>query len=120
MMGEAPELLRGTVDEGEARVLGANVSLREGDLGAGGLELGRHALAALAVAIAESHPRALGEETPDRRLADPGCPAGHRYDLAVEPSHGPHLSLLCETRIHDTSYPSGRYRLVGPGLGVRP
>jgi len=26
-----------------------NVSLREGDLGAGGLELGRHALAALAV-----------------------------------------------------------------------
>src|ERR1019366_8450753 len=42
---EAPELLRGTVDEGEACGLGTNVSLREGDLGAGGLELGRHALA---------------------------------------------------------------------------
>src|SRR5438477_1524691 len=31
---EAPELLRGTVDEGEACGLGTNVSLREGDLGA--------------------------------------------------------------------------------------
>ena len=58
--------------------LGTNVSLREGDLGAGGLELGRHALAALAVPVAECHARALGNETPDRRLADPRCPARHR------------------------------------------
>ena len=94
---EAPELLRGTVDEGEACGLGTNVSLREGDLGAGGLELGRHALAALAVPIAECHARALGDETPDRRLADPRCPARHRCDLAVEPSHVRHLSLHCET-----------------------
>src|SRR5207253_8977249 len=41
---EAPELLRGTVDEVEACGFGTNVSLREGDLGAAGLELGRHAL----------------------------------------------------------------------------
>src|SRR5205814_10552414 len=110
---EAPELLRGTVDEVEACDLGTNVSLREGDLGAGGLELGRHALAALAVPIAECHARALGEKTPDRRLADPRCPARHRCDLAVEPSHVRHLSLDCETRIHDTSYPSGGHRHRG-------
>src|SRR5205823_5155893 len=90
-----------------------NVSVREGDLCAGGLELGRHALAALAVPIAECHARALGNETPDRRLADPRCPARHRCNLAVEPSHVRHLSLHCETRIHDTSYPSGGHRLVG-------
>jgi cytochrome c len=35
---KAPELSRGTVDEVEACGLGTNVSLREGDLGAGGLE----------------------------------------------------------------------------------
>ena len=68
---DAPEFFAGTVDEGEACGLGTNVSLREGDLGAGGLELGRHALATLAVPIAECHARALGDETPDRRLADP-------------------------------------------------
>src|SRR5438552_7018282 len=28
------------------------------------------------------------------------------------------FSLHCETRIHDTPYPSGGHRLVGPGLGV--
>src|SRR5205814_9308627 len=67
---EAPELLRGAVDEGEACGLATNVSLREGDLSAGGLELGRHALAALAVPIAECHARALGNKTPDRRIAD--------------------------------------------------
>src|SRR6266403_512035 len=111
---EAPELLRGTVDEGEACGLGTNVSLREGDLGARGLEFGRHALAALAVSIAECHARALGNETPDRRLADPGCPARHRCNLAVEPSHVGHPPLHCETRIHNTSYPSGGHRLVGP------
>src|SRR5207302_9541322 len=33
---ETPELLRGTVDKGEACGLGTNVSLREGDRGAGG------------------------------------------------------------------------------------
>src|SRR5438874_10109847 len=111
---EAPELLRGAVDEGEACGLGTNVSLREGDLGASGLELGRHALAALAVSIAECHARALGNETPNRRLADPRCPARHRCNLAVEPSHVRHPSLHYETRIHDTSYPSGGHRLVGP------
>src|SRR5271169_6461581 len=111
---EAPEFFPGTVDEAEACGLGTNVSLREGDLGAGGLELCRHALAALAVPIAECHARALGNETPDRRLADPRCPARHRCDLAVEPSHVRHLSLHCETRIHDTSYPSGGHRLVRP------
>src|SRR5215831_12131355 len=111
---EAPELLRGTVDEVEACGLGTNVSLREGDLGAGGLELGRHALAALAVPVAECHARALGNETPDRRLADPRCSARHRCNLAVEPTHVRHLSLHCETRIHDTPYPSGGHRLVGP------
>src|SRR5204862_1528689 len=79
---EAPELLRGAVDEGEACGLGTNVSMREGDLGAGGLELGRHPLAALAVPIAECHAGALGNETPDRRLADPRCPARHRCNLA--------------------------------------
>src|SRR5881398_2300517 len=110
---ESPELLRGTVDEGEACGLGTNVSLREGDLGAGGLELGRHALAALAVPVAECHARALGDETPDRRLADPRCPARHRCDLALEPSHVRHLSLHSKTLIHDTSYPSGRQPLVG-------
>src|SRR6185312_9415061 len=89
---EAPELLRSTVDEVEACDLGTNVSLREGDLGAGGLELGRHALAASAVPIAERHARALSDETPDGRLADPRCPARHRRDLAVEPSHVRHLS----------------------------
>src|SRR6516165_124266 len=68
---EAPELLRGTVDEVEAYGLGTNVGSREGDVGAGGLELGRHALAALAVPVAECHARALGNKTPDRRLADP-------------------------------------------------
>src|SRR5438067_13619545 len=82
-------------------------------LGAGGLELGRHALAALAVPIAECHACALGEKTPNRRLADPRCPARHRCDLAVEPSHVRHLSLHCETRIHDTSYPSGGHRYRG-------
>src|SRR5689334_15926691 len=70
---EMPEPLRGAVDEVEACGLGANVSLSEGDLGAGGLELGRHALAALAVPVAECHARALGNETPDGRLADPRC-----------------------------------------------
>src|SRR5437763_2395002 len=67
---EAPELLRGTVDEVEAGGLATDVSLREVDLGAAGLDLGRHALAALTVAIAEYHARALGDETPDRCLAD--------------------------------------------------
>src|SRR5213075_2418443 len=110
---KAPEILRGTVDKGEACGLGTNVSLREGDLGAGGLELGRHAPAALAVPIAECHTRPLGDETPDRRLADPRCPAGHRCDLALEPSHVRHLSLHSKTLIHDTSYPSGRHPLVG-------
>src|SRR6202035_1983194 len=86
-------LLRGTVDEGEACGLGTNVSLREGDFGAGCLEFGRHALAALAVPIAECHARALSKETPDRRLADPRCPARHRCNLAVEPSHLRHLSM---------------------------
>src|SRR6202044_3233750 len=81
---EAPELLRGTVDEVEACGLGADVSLRENDLGAGGLELGRHALAALAVPITECHAGALGNETPDRRFADPRCPARDRCNLAVE------------------------------------
>src|SRR5208282_2470707 len=96
---EAPELLRGTVDEGEARGLGTNVSLREGDLGAGGLELGRHTLATFAVPIAECHAGALGEEPPDGCLADPRCAARYRRDLAVEPSHVRSLSLLRETRI---------------------
>src|SRR5205823_97563 len=54
---EAPELVRGAVDEIEACGLGTDVSVREGDLGAGGLELGRHAPAALAVPIAECHTR---------------------------------------------------------------
>src|SRR5262249_36232309 len=90
---EAPELLRGTVDEGEAGGLGTNVSLREDDFGAGGPELGRRAVAALAVPVAECHACALGNETPDRRLADPRCPARHRCNLAVEPSHLRHLSL---------------------------
>jgi hypothetical protein len=110
---EAPELLRGTVDEGEACGLGPNVSLSEGDLGAGGLEFGCHAVAALTVPIAECHARALGDETPDGRLADPRCPARHRCNLAAEPSHVRHLSLHCETCIHDTAYPSGGHRLVG-------
>src|SRR5881398_3090222 len=109
---ESPELLRGTVDEGEACGLGANVSLRERDLGAGGLELGRHGLAALAVPVAECHARALGNETPDGRLADPRCSARHRCNLAVEPAHVRHLSLHRETRIHDTSYPSDGHRLI--------
>src|SRR5947199_26907 len=99
---EPPEFFRRTVDEAEACGLGTNVSLREGDLGAGGLQLVRHALAALAVPIAECHARALGNETPDRRLADPRGPARHRCNLAVESSHVRHLSLHCETRIHDT------------------
>src|SRR5207248_2340808 len=60
-------------------------------------------LAALAVPIAECYARALGNETPDRRLADPRCPARHRCNLAVEPSHLRHLSLHFETRIDDTS-----------------
>src|SRR6202040_3333922 len=111
---KAPELLRGTVDEAEAGGPGTGVGMPEGGLGAGGLGLGRHALAALAVPIAECHARTLGNETPDRRLADPRCPARHRGNLAVEPSHVRHLSLVCETRIHDTSYPSGGHRLVGP------
>src|SRR5204863_730925 len=50
---EAPELRRGTVDEIEACGLATDVSLREGNLCAGGLELAHYALAALAVAIAE-------------------------------------------------------------------
>src|SRR5205085_7182399 len=112
---EAPERLRGTVDEGEACGLGSNVSLREGDLGAGGLELGRHALAALAVPIAECHARALGNETPDRRLADPRGPARHRCNLAVEPSHVRHLHCITKRasmirRIHP----------AGTGLSARP
>jgi hypothetical protein len=85
--------------------------LREGDLGAGGIELGRDALAALAVPIAECHARALGEETPDRRLADPRCPACNRCNLAVEPTHVRHLSLHCECT--STIRPQGdipRYR----------
>src|SRR5215472_13826389 len=90
------------------------ISLREGDLGAGGLELGRHALAALAAPVAECDARALGNETPDRRLADPRCSARHRCNLAVEPTHVRRLSLHCETRLHDTPYPSGGHRLVGP------
>src|SRR3979411_1285140 len=56
--------------------------------------------ATLAAPIAECHARALGNEAPDRRLADPRCPARHRCHLAVEPSHGRLLSLDCETRIH--------------------
>src|SRR5262249_40027676 len=87
---------------------------REGDLGAGGLELGRHAPAALAVPVAECHARAFGNETPDRRLADPRCSARHRCNLAVEPTHLRHLSPHCEARIYDTPYPSGGHRLVGP------
>src|SRR5271154_3257480 len=63
------------------------------------------ALAALAVPIAECHARALGDETPDRRLADPRCPARYRCDPALEPSHVRHPSLHCETRIQDTSRP---------------
>src|SRR6516225_2803377 len=96
---EAPELLRGAVDEVETCGLDTNVSLREGNFGAGALELGRHALAALAVPVAECHARALGNETPDRRLADPRCSARHRCNLAVEPAHVRHLSLHCKTRI---------------------
>src|SRR5262249_57137698 len=111
---EAPELLRSTIDEVEACGLGTNVSLHEGDFGAGGLELGRHALAALAVPVAERHAGTLGNKTPDRRLADPRCPARHRCDLAVEPPHVRHLSPHCETRIHDTPYPPGGHRLVAP------
>src|SRR5207302_550849 len=57
---------------------------------------------------------ALVANTPDRRLAEPRCPARHRCNLAVEPSHVRHPSLHYETRIHDTSYPSGGHRLVGP------
>src|SRR5262249_82661 len=56
---EAPELLSGSVDETEACGLGTNVSLHEGDFGAGGLELGGHALAALTVPIAECYARAF-------------------------------------------------------------
>src|SRR5262249_54772717 len=111
---EAPELLRGTVDEVEACGLGTNVGLRKGDLGAGGLELGRPPLAALAVPVAEGHARSLANTTPDRRLADPRCSARHRCNLAVEPAHVPHLSLHCETRSHDTPYRSGGHRLVDP------
>src|SRR6516165_4217385 len=48
-----------------------------------------------------------------KRLTDPRCPARHRCNLAVEPTHVRHLSLHCETRIHDTPYPSGGHRLVG-------
>src|SRR5437762_8469770 len=106
---ESPKLLRGAVDEIEACGLATDVSVREADLGAGGLELGRHAPAALAVPIAECHTRPLGDETPDRRLADPRCPAGHRCDLALEPSHVRHLSLHSKTLIHDTSYAIGRH-----------
>src|SRR5208337_2783200 len=108
---EAPEFFPGTVDEAEACGLGANVSLREGDLGAGGLELGRHALAALAVPIAEGHARALGDETPDRRLADPRRPARHRRNLAVEPSHVRHLSLHCENA-HPRYVVAMRFRVM--------
>src|SRR6201999_576592 len=56
---EAPELLRGAVDKRETYGLGTNVSLCEDDLGAACLELGRHALAAFAVPIAERHACAL-------------------------------------------------------------
>src|SRR5205085_9243360 len=104
---EAPELLRSAVDEVEACGLATDVSLREGNRSAGGLQLACHSLAALTIAIAECHARTLGEETPDRRLADPRCSARHRCDLAVEPSHLRHPSFACETLIHDTSYPSG-------------
>ena len=52
---EAPELLRSTVDEVKACGLATDVSLREGNPGAGGLELGCHTPAALTVAIAECH-----------------------------------------------------------------
>src|ERR1700704_5042983 len=81
-----------------------------------GLGRGPHALAALAVAIAECHDRALGDETPDRRLADPRGPARHRCDLAVEPSHVRHLSLRAKRvstirRIH----PAGTALLARPG-----
>ena len=67
---EAPELLRCTVDEGGACGLGGNVGVGEGDLGAFGLEFRGHALTALVVAVAECDTCALGDETPDRRLAD--------------------------------------------------
>src|SRR5205814_9979431 len=70
--------------------------------------------APLAVPDPEGHPRALGNETPDRRLAHPRCPARPRRNLAVEPSHVRHPSLHYETRIDDTSYPAGGHRLVGP------
>src|ERR1700709_63544 len=46
-----------------------------------GREFGRHAAAAVAVPVAECNACALGDETPDRRLADPRCPARHRCDL---------------------------------------
>jgi hypothetical protein len=109
---EAPELLRGTVDEVEACGLGTNVSLREGDLGAGGLELSRHPLAALAVSVAERHARALGEETPDRRLADPPCsaPSPLRPCRRAYPCSPPFTALRnAVRRIH----PDER-RLIGP------
>src|SRR6202008_989566 len=50
---EPPELLRGTVYKDEACALGTNVGVRESNFGAGGLELARHAPAALVVTVAE-------------------------------------------------------------------
>src|SRR6516165_8408754 len=113
---EAPELLRGTVDKVEACGLGTNVSLREGDLGAGGLELGRHALAALAVPVAECYAGTLGNKTPDRRLADPRCSARHRGNLAVEPTHIRHLHCIAKrTSTIRPIHPAGTALLPRPG-----
>src|SRR5262249_6968734 len=92
--------------------LAADIGLREGDLRAGFLELGQHAPAALAVAIAERHARAFGGETPDRRLADPRRPARHRRNLAVQPCHVRHHPCLAKCAFHHTSYPSGRHSLM--------
>src|SRR5205085_5183838 len=104
------------VDEVEACGLATNVSLREEHFGAGGLELGRRTLAALAVPVAECHARALGNKTPDRRLADPRCPARHRCNLAVEPTHVRHLSLHCErASTMRPIHPAGTALVARPG-----
>jgi hypothetical protein len=117
---EAPELLRGAVDEVEARGLGTNVGLREGEFGAGGLELGRHALAALAVPVAECNARTLGNKTPDRRLADPRCSARHRCNFAVEPTHGrPPFTPLANAHPR-YAVSIGRAPPCWHGLGARP
>jgi hypothetical protein len=114
---DAPEFFAGTVDEGEACGLGTSVSLREGDLGAGGLELGRHALATLAVPIAECHARALGDETPDRRLADPPPVTTATLPSSL-PCSPPFIALR---NAHPRSVVSiRRPPPCWPGLGVRP